>query len=412
MPKIRKEEKLSLRLKQLGKIYRLVEQFEEISRIDLSKLSRFAPATITTLTRILIDEKFLIEKEVQNTESRGRPAVGLCVSPFYWQSICALLVENHFELMLTELDGTEIKRCAYALHKEDFVQLDQVLISYLKQFLKEVEAELHHLMTFSITVGGELDAENKRLLQLGEYQLNLDLNALFAPHFNAPILVSEYFQTWLLAEAALGNVINCDNVLFLQLDDVINFSVWSKGDLLTSKNAIRSHINHMIVPKLNPLQELIFPDLNQVEAYQLRNQITHQAICELVERFYPNHNLVDNNEKIAFLCERANLQDESAVNILYHVADSLAYILMNLVHLFAPEKIMISSSFLQAKSLFLPRLNAELKRHLAPAYNPAYANVEVITGKYAWNCPIVAGAAIKQGIYEGDLLAHFIQEIY
>lgn len=56
MPKIRKEDKLPLRLTQLGKIYRLVEQFEEISRIDLSKLSRLAPATITALTRELIKE--------------------------------------------------------------------------------------------------------------------------------------------------------------------------------------------------------------------------------------------------------------------------------------------------------------------------------------------------------------------
>lgn len=65
MPKIRKEDKLPLRLTQLGKIYRLVEQFEEISRIDLSKLSRLAPATITALTRELIKEKLIVERAVQ-----------------------------------------------------------------------------------------------------------------------------------------------------------------------------------------------------------------------------------------------------------------------------------------------------------------------------------------------------------
>ena len=46
-----KEEKTPSRLIQLGSIYRLIEQFEEISRIELSKLSGFAPATITSLTR-------------------------------------------------------------------------------------------------------------------------------------------------------------------------------------------------------------------------------------------------------------------------------------------------------------------------------------------------------------------------
>lgn len=99
---------MPLRLQQLGKIYRLIEQFEEISRIDLSKLSRYAPATITALTRQLIEGKLIIERAVQATESRGRPAVGLCVSPFYWQSICAVLMEDHFEILLCGLDGSTI----------------------------------------------------------------------------------------------------------------------------------------------------------------------------------------------------------------------------------------------------------------------------------------------------------------
>lgn len=58
MAKVRKEDKLPLRMKQLGKIYRLIEQFEEISRIDLSKLSQLAPATITSLTRELIEKNW------------------------------------------------------------------------------------------------------------------------------------------------------------------------------------------------------------------------------------------------------------------------------------------------------------------------------------------------------------------
>lgn len=410
MPKIRKEEKFPLRLKQLGKVYRLVEQFEEISRIDLSKLSRFAPATITSLTRILIDKKFLIEREVQNTESRGRPAIGLCVSPFYWQSLCAMLVENRFELTLTELNGSKIKRVSYPLSKDDLKQLDRVLVHYLITFMNDSAQSLQHLMTFSIAVRGELDRKTQRLLKLGEYEVNLDLKALFQPHFNAPILVAEYFQTWQFAEATLGNVINCDNVLFIQLDDVINFSVWSKGELLTHKTHMRSRIDNMIVPKFNPLQDLIFPDLPSMQAYQLHNQITHKAIAELIDRFYPNNGFMDNNEKIAFLCERANLRDEIALNIVYHVADSLAYILMNLVQIFSSEKIMLSSSFLGAKNIFLSRVNETLRTHLAPIDYSAYANVEVIVGKYEWNDPIIAAAGVKQGIYDGSLLAHFIDE--
>ncbi|HDR1228591.1 ROK family protein [Pasteurella multocida] len=402
MPKIRKEDKLPLRLTQLGKIYRLVEQFEEISRIDLSKLSRLAPATITALTRELIKEKLIVERAVQNTESRGRPAIGLCVSPFYWQSLCATLVENRFELILSELDGGEIKSKSYPLTTSDLVHLDQVLVQYLQQFLFETQHELNHLITFSIAVGGELDSKN-RLIKLGDVNLDLDLESLFKPYFKVPVLVTEYFQTWLMAESTLGSVINCDNVLFLQLDDVINFNVLSKGELLTHQHQVRSHINKMIVPKISPLQDLISPHLADLERYQLQHQVTHKAIYPLITHYFPEAALAQS--EIEFLCQKANAQNPQAQQILHYVADSLAYILMNLVNIFDSEKIMLSSSFLSAKEVFLPRVNQTLKANLGADY----PHVEVITGRYEWNTPVVAAAAIKQGIYDGSLLGHFIK---
>lgn len=405
MPKIRKEDKLPLRLKQLGKIYRLIEQFEEISRIDLSKLSRLAPATITALTRELIKEKLIVERAVQNTESRGRPAIGLCVSPFYWQSLCATLIENKFEIILSELDGVAIKHVAYPLNSEDLTNLDNVLTQHLESFLEEAKHECNHIITFSVAVGGVLDHQKNRLLKLGETELDIDLKALFSPYFKTPILITEYFQTWLLAESTLGSVINCDNVLFLQLDNGINFSVLSKGELLTNRFQVRSRIGKMYVPKHNELQDLISPDIPNDERYQLRNQITHRAIYPLIKHFYPETNKLDSTEKIRFLCEKVNNGDETAQQIIFHIADSLAYILMNLVNIFGSEKIMLNASYLGSKDLFLTRLNKQLQLYLADTYT----NVEVLTGKYEWNSPVIAASAIKQSIYDGSLLGHFIR---
>lgn len=405
MPKIRKEDKLPLRLKQLGKIYRLIEQFEEISRIDLSKLSRLAPATITALTRELIKEKLIVERAVQNTESRGRPAIGLCVSPFYWQSLCATLIENKFEIILSELDGVAIKQVVYPLSPEDLANLDKVLVQHLESFLEEAKQECNHVITFSVAVGGVLDNQKNRLLKLGETELDIDLKALFTPYFKTPILITEYFQTWLLAESTLGSVINCDNVLFLQLDNGINFSVLSKGELLTNRFQVRSRIGKICVPKHNELQDLIFPDMPSDERYQLRNQITHRAIYPLITHFYPEADKLDSTEKIRFLCEKANSDDETAQKIIFHIADSLAYVLMNLVNIFGSEKIMLNASYLGAKDLFLTRLNKQLQKHLAYSYT----NVEVLTGKYEWNSPVIAASAIKQSIYDGSLLGHFIR---
>lgn len=404
MTKVRREDKLPLKLKQLGKIYRLIEQFEEISRIDLSKLSRLAPATITALTRKLIEEKLIIERAVRNTESRGRPAVGLCVSPFYWQSLCAILFEDHFNILLYGLDGSLLQQTDYPLTDTDLTRLDQVLVRCLQQFTQQIKPQLNHPITFSIAVVGELDRSTNKLRRLGQTKLELDLKALFEPHFNIPVLVTEYFQDWLLAEGTLGSVIGCDNVLFLQLDDVINLNVLSQGRILYDKS--RMNIDRMIVPPLSKLQDELNPDLPALARYQACNQITHRAIYQLVDRFYPENGLPDNAEKIHFLCQKAQQGEQPARDILAHIADALAYLLMNLVNLFASKKIMLSTSLLAAKEIFLPRLNARLVDYLKPYQRKS----EVIVSQYDWKSPIVITAAVKQGIYDGSLLAHLIKD--
>ncbi|MDY2795559.1 MAG: ROK family protein [[Pasteurella] aerogenes] len=405
MAKVRKEDKLPLKLKQLGKIYQLIEQFEEISRIDLSKLSRLAPATITALTRQLIDEKLIIERAVQNTESRGRPAVGLCVSPFYWQSVCAILIEDHFDILLCGLDGMPIEQAIYPLHSDDFDHLDQFLLDCVQHFMSNIQPKLNHPMTFSIAVAGELDKSTQNLVRLGKRTLDLNLRALFEPYFDIPILITEYFQTWLYAENTLGSVIGCDNVLFLQLDDVINLGVLVQGELLYHKEYKKINIDKLIVPKDNLLQELINIHLPELERYQLTNQITHEAIYQLIDQLYPKNVLANKNDKIQFLCQKANDGDKSAVNILHFIADTLAYVLMNLVNIFSSEKIMFSSSLLSAKEIFLPRLNATLAKNLANTPHQA----EVVVSQYQWNSPVVLTSAIKQGIYDGSLLTHLIK---
>ncbi|QLB13144.1 transcriptional regulator of PTS gene [Bisgaardia hudsonensis] len=400
MPKVKQQDKLPLRMKQLGKIYRLIEQFEEISRIDLSKLSQLAPATITALTRELIDKKLVIERAVQSTEARGRPAIGLCVSPFYWQSVCAILAENHFDLSLCELDGTLIEQRSYPINLRDLSQLEPLLLDYLDQFLKDIRNELNHPITFSIAVTGELDKKTRHLRRLGDRAMDIDLKTIFSSRFDIPIIISEYFDSWLFAESSLGAVIGYKNVIFLKLDEVINLSVLLDGNILHNTINSKMNIDHFIVPHLNELQGKINCDLPENERYQLKNQITHNAIYQMIDLLYPNNEFPNHIDKINFLCEQAKNNDHRAVAILHCLADSLAYILMNFVQLFSSQKIMFSSSLLPAKEILLTRINNKLATYLE--YEKTVP--EVMISQYEWNSTVVITSSIKQGIYDGSLL--------
>ncbi|KYK87163.1 Mlc, partial [Aggregatibacter actinomycetemcomitans serotype d str. SA508] len=191
-----------------------------------------------------------------------------------------------------------------------------------------------------------------------------------------------------------------------QLDDEINLSVLSEGELLFSREQDKININHLIVPRLNELQALINHDLPEVERYQVQHQVTHRAIAQFIDALYPNRVFSNNSEKMNFLCEQIQLKDKNALRIIEHITDCLAYILMNLVHIFSARRVMLNSSLLQLKDFLLEQLNRKLKSYLVDNIS----TVSVIAGKYEWNSPIVAASAIKQGIYDGSLLTSLVKQ--
>ncbi|AUI65683.1 MULTISPECIES: ROK family protein [Glaesserella] len=387
----------------LGTVYRLIEQFELISRTDLAKLSGFAPASMTVLTKTLIDNKFILERTSQNLPSRGRPAVGLAVSPFYWHYLCLTISTTKLSIYLCDLSGKLIQQCDYAITQEEYSKLDSYILSSVQHFSDQIDIEQKNLFAISISVLGKIDPTRRIITQLGHQTVQCAIVENLATHFSQPILLNEHFQLWFLAESALGSLISNDNVIFLQLDDTVNLSVLLKGSLLHQDEHKRMSVDKMIMPKFSALSDEIAQDINELERYQLANQVTFPALSKLIDRYLPNE-CEHNQDKIAYFCQQVEQNNPNAMRILAHISDNLAYMLMNLVNIFSTEKIMLNSPLLQIKHPLFEQIQTKLKQNLL--LNDL--NVDLVTSQYDLDSPIIPSIAIKLGIYEGTLLKEFI----
>lgn len=388
----------------LGTVYRLIEQFELISRTDLAKLSGFAPASMTVLTKTLIDNKFILERTSQNLPSRGRPAVGLAVSPFYWHYLCLTIATNKLSVTLCDLSGKLIQLCDYPITQEKYSNLDDYILSSLQHFATQIDIEQKNLFAISVSVVGKIDATRRIITQLGQHVIHCPIVDRLATRFSQPILLNEHFQLWFLAESALGSLISNDNVIFLQLDDTVNLSVLLKGTLLHQDEHKRMSVDKMIMPKFSSLSDEIAEGLNDVERYQLTNQVTFPALITLIERYLPN-TFTTAQDKIAWFCEQVEQENNNANPILEHITDNLAYMLMNLVNIFSTEKIMLNSPLLRIKQPLFEQIQTKLKQNLL--LNDL--NIDLVTSQYDWDSPIIPSIAIKLGIYEGTLLKGTIE---
>lgn len=391
---------IALREQHLGKIYRLIEQFELISRIDLSKLSGYAPASITSLTRQLIESNLVIERTAQTPIVRGRPAVGLALSPFYWQFVCVTLSKQSIDIQLCELNGVIVAKQSFSVDAQALNNLDKFLLNAISDFLANHRTVLLKIMALSLLVIGQINAGRCTIVKLDDVELDLEVRSLLEQHFSYPIVISDYFASWVFTESAFGSAINSDNVIFLQLDHIINMSVLLKGEVLHNEKQQKMNIDRVCLPRISELSDYLSADLPAIEGQQLKHQVSYSAIYKLVDHLLPNE-LANDEEKIRFLCEQANNGVSEAITIIHFIADNISYILMNLVNIFSSEKVMVNSSLLQAKEIFLGRLKQKLNENLLLDDH----HVDVITGHYISDQSAVANASIKQHLYDGSLIA-------
>lgn len=380
----------------LGTIYRLIEQFELISRTDLAKLSGLAPASITNITKVLIDKQFVIEKAVQNSNTRGRPAVGLAVSDYQWQILCLTISSHQLEITLCALSGSVIFTRQYPLNPHHFPHLQDEIHQYIQDFMRHYPLKSRYLLALSVCVIGRLATDKQQIIQLGHHHLECHLLPTLQHFFQCPILINEHFNLWLLAESSLGGLVNDDNVLFLQLDDNVNLSILLKGKLLQQQS--RMSVDKMTMPKFSPLSEEASESNDELSRYQLAQQITFPALCRLIDKYLPN-SLVTNDEKIQFFCQQVLDNQDKALQILNHISDNLAYMLMNLINIFSSKKILLNSPLLQIQTLLFAQIQQKLQQHLLQSD----LNVQLTTAQIAWNSALIPCAAIKQTMYNGDL---------
>lgn len=383
--------------RHLGEIYRLIEQFELISRTDLAKLSGLAPASVTNLTKILIDQHFILERAVQNTPSRGRPSVGLAVSNFFWQLLCLTVSPHKIDISLCKLNGTKIYQQDYPISSKNYPELDRLIAHLIERFSQSYSIDHAQLLAVSVSVLGKIQSDKTGITQLGHQAIQCPLTPTLQTQFDCPVLLSEHFQLWLLAESTVGSLISQENVIFLQLDETVNLSVLLSGKLLHKQS--KMNVDHMMMPKFSLLSDEIFPELPEIERYQLVNQVTFSAIAQLVDRYFPN-NLDNHEQKITLLCQKIKENQPLALAILEHITDNLAYALMNLVNIFSSESIMFNSPLLEIKELLFTQLSEKLHKNLLQNN----LNVDLVTSQYEWNRSLIACSAIKQGIYNGNLI--------
>ncbi len=381
-----------------GRVYKLIDELGPISRIDLSKTSELAPASITKITRELIDAHLIHETIVQEAVSRGRPAVGLQVRNEGWQFVSVRLGRGYLTIALHELNGSVLVDTKIDIHEVEQDDVLARLLHEIKEFFQTYSDQLERVTSVAVTLPGIVNSEQGMVIQMSHYNVkNLPLGAEIYNATGLPVFIANDTHAWALAEKLFGNSQVNESSVLISIHHGVGAGIVLDGRVLQGRNGNIGELSHIqIDPDGKPCHCGNYGCLETVAS--------SQAIREEVEKRIKAGEVssIDaNSVTIEAVCRAAATGDSLAVEVIEKLGHYLGSAIAIIINLFNPEKILIGGGINQAKAILYPAIESSIRKQSLAAY---HQKLEIVESRYYKQTTMPGAALIKQALYDGELL--------
>lgn len=377
----------------------MIDQKGPISRIDLSKESELAPASITKITRELIDAHLIHETTVQEAISRGRPAVGLQTRNEGWQFLSIRLGRGYLTIALHELSGDVLIDTKIDIHEVDQDDLLARLFHEIEEFFLTYTQQLERVTAIAVTLPGLVDAENGVVLQMPHYHVNnLALGAEIYQVTGLPVFIANDTRAWALAEKLFGHSQGDDNSVLISIHNGLNAGVIVNGRVLQGKHGNIGDLGHIqIDPQGLPCH---CGNRGCLETVTSSKALRDQAMLRIANGEQSSLSRLT-EISIEDICIAAAQGDPLSCDIMDRLGRHLGQAIAIVINMFNPEKVLIGGVINQAKAIVYP----PMLKYIESQCNPAYRKqVKIMESRFYKQSTMPGAALIKQALYDGSLL--------
>lgn len=386
-----------------GRVYKLIDQFGPISRIDLSKLSGLAPASITKISRELMDGHLIHETVVQESLSRGRPAVGLQTDNSGWQFLSVRLGKGYLIIALHELGGDIVVDHKVAIQAMDQEKLQQKIIDEIETFFVQHTHLVERMTSIAVTLPALVNFSEGVVLQMPYFNIkNLALGPTLYAKTGVPVFIANDTCAWALAEMLFGQSQEVENSLLISNHQGVAAGVILNGRLAYSRNGNIGELGHIQVDPNGELCEC-------GKRGCLDTIASSEAVCRAVAKrieLGETTSLSSQTITMETICSAALHGDELAINAIEQLGKDLGKGIAIMVNIFSPEKILLGGALTKAKTILFPAIEQALQQYSLPIF---HKDVPLVECKYFTQTTMPGAALIKQALYDGSLLLKVVE---
>ncbi|MEI7844947.1 MAG: ROK family transcriptional regulator [Chloroflexota bacterium] len=385
-----------IKLQNRAVVFRAIREAGAISRADLAKQTGLHPATLTHITRELL-ESDLIEDAGAGEARVGRRSSLLRIHSMIGNILAVRLARHNIQGLLTDLD----------LH-------DPVIYTSSSSFLSNpMDASLPALLDLIETLIEKSGLDRRTILGIGisaPGPLDAGRGILIAPpnfpgweSFPIRKIIEEKtgFRTFLdndanssaLAEKWFGAGRNLDNFVFILVEDGVGGGLVINGDIYRGQHDIAGEIGHSTIDRNGPV--CACGNTGCLELYASPHAVesrVRQAL--LAGRKSLVSDLSDNDlNRVSFeLVAKAALQGDALANeAILEMAQALGVAAVNVINSFDPQAVILGGKINLAGQLILPVVQEYVNQR---AISRTEQQLPVLMSELGENAPVIGAFSL------------------
>ncbi|PJC85484.1 transcriptional regulator [Vibrio sp. HA2012] len=393
-------------VKQLNSaaVYRLIDQQGPISRIQIADVSQLAPASVTKITRQLL-ERGLIKEVAQQASTGGRRAISLTTETEPFHSIAVRIGRDYVQFSLVNLSGRELITEHHAFHYTNQNELLEGLIRQLRRFINSHTTLIEQLIAVGIALPGLVNPETG----IVEYMPNTDIDELalgdvIRDTFNIECYVGNDIRGMALAEHFFGASRDCQDSILVSVHRGTGSGIIVNGQVFLGFNRNVGEIGHI---QIDPLGEQCqcgnFGCLETVAA----NPAILKRIRSLLEKGYQSSLSGIKDLTMTDVCTHALQGDTLAKESLIRVGNELGKAIAITINLFNPQKIIIAGDINQAQDIVYPAIRRNVE---AQSLKKFHCNLPIVPSALEGRPTMGAFAMVKRSMLNGALLQKLLED--
>lgn len=391
-------------VKQLNSaaVYRLIDQQGPISRIQIAELSQLAPASVTKITRQLLQRR-LIKEVDQQASTGGRRAISIVSETRQLHTIAVHLGRHDATITLYDMSGRSLSEEHYTLPESTQETLENALFNAITQFIANYQHKLRELIAIAVILPGLVYSA----VGVVRYMPHIDINNWtlvenLQQRFNVTSFVGHDIRSLALAEHYFGATRDCEDSILVRLHRGTGAGIIVNGQIFLGNNGNLGEIGHI---QIDPLGERChcgnFGCLETVAA----NAAIEQRVRHLLTQGYPSK-LTPDDSNISAICKAANRGDLLASEVIEQVGRHLGKVIAITINLFNPQKVVIAGEITEAGKVLLPAIQSCINTQVLKDFR---RNLPVVTSELNHRSAIGAFALAKRAMLNGVLLQRLLE---